>query len=160
MLSSKKEINMSRPVTIFSGQWADLPLETLCQKVADFGYNGIELACWVDHFDVERAAARFGVPVVNGFTGSPIWAYLYSFPMTPPDMVEKGYQFFAEMWNPILDVFRDEGVKFALEVHPTEIAFDIVTAEKTLKALGGRRDFGFNYDPSHLGYQGVDYIGF
>ena len=223
---------MPRPVTIFSGQWADMPLETLCQKVAEWGYDGIELACWGDHFSVERAlsedsyvrkqrdileryglncfaisnhlsgqavcdriderhkgilspaiwgdgkedgvrrraaehmkdAARaatlFGVQVVNGFTGSPIWQYLYSFPMNPPDLVEKGYRFFAEMWNPILDVFRDEGVKFALEVHPTEIAFDIVTADNAVKALDGRKEFGFNYDPSHIGYQGVDYVGF
>ena len=223
---------MPRPITIFSGQWADLPLETLCQKAADFGYDGIELACWGDHFDIERAlsddsyaqrqhdilekhglkcfavsnhlvgqavcdriderhesilppeiwgdgkedgirqrasenmknaaraAARFGVPVVNGFTGSSIWGYLYSFPTTTPEIVERGYRFFAEMWNPILDVFRDEGIKFALEVHPTEIAFDIVTAEKALQAVDGRKEFGFNFDPSHLGYQGVDYIGF
>jgi len=223
---------MPRPVTIFSGQWADLPLDTFCQKMAAFGYDGVELACWGDHFDVERAlsedgyvrkqrdilekhglkcfaisnhsigqavcdriderhkgilpgeiwgdgkedgirrrasenmkhaaqaAKRLGVQVVNGFTGSPIWQYLYSFPMNPPDMVEKAYKFFAEMWNPILDVFQQEGVKFALEVHPTEIAFDIVTAEYAVKALGGRKEFGFNFDPSHLGYQGVDYVGF
>jgi sugar phosphate isomerase/epimerase len=223
---------MPRPVTISSGQWWDIPFETLCHKMAEFGYDGLELACWGDHFDVERAlnddsyipkhrdilekhglkcfaisnhmvgqaicdriderhkgllsaaiwgdgqednvrrraaenmknaaraAAKFGVPVINGFTGSPIWANLYPFPMNPPDMVERAYHFFAEIWNPILDVFREEGVKFALEVHPTEIAFDIVTSQKAVEALGGRKEFGFNYDPSHLGYQGVDYVGF
>ncbi len=223
---------MPRPVTIYSGQWADLPLETFCEKAARFGYDGIELACWGDHFDIGRAlsddgyvhrqrhilekhglqcfaisnhlvgqavcdriderhkgilsgeiwgdgkedgvrrraaenmkdAARaaklFGVQVVNGFTGSPIWQYLYSFPMNPPDMVEKAYCFFAEMWNPILDVFREEGVLFAMEPHPTEIAFDIVTSERAVRALDGRKEFGFNYDPSHLGYQGVDYVEF
>src|SRR3546814_934178 len=46
---------MPRPVTIFTGQWADLPLETLCEKVRAFGYDGVELACWGDHFDVQRA---------------------------------------------------------------------------------------------------------
>jgi len=51
-------------------------------------------------------------------------------------------------------------VNFALEVHPTEIAFDIATAERALKAVKGHQRFGFNYDPSHLGYQGVDYIKF
>jgi sugar phosphate isomerase/epimerase len=45
-------------------------------------------------------------------------------------------------------------------VHPTEIAFDIVSAERALAAIGRRPEFGFNYDPSHLGYQGVDYVGF
>ena len=46
---------MARPVTLFTGQWADLPLETLCQKAASWGFDGLELACWGDHFDVERA---------------------------------------------------------------------------------------------------------
>jgi sugar phosphate isomerase/epimerase len=52
------------------------------------------------------------------------------------------------------------GVRFALEVHPTEIAFDIVTAERALEAIGHRSTFGFNYDPSHLAYQGVDCVAF
>jgi sugar phosphate isomerase/epimerase len=223
---------MPRPVTLFTGQWADLPFETLCEKAKSFGYDGIEIACWGDHFDVEkalnsdsyirsrwdilnkhglqclaisnhlvgqavcdriderhkgivpirvwgdgkedgvraraaeemkntaRAAAKFGVKVVPGFTGSSIWPLLYSFPSVPQSMLDAGYAFFAEMWNPILDVFDETGIKFALEAHPTEIAFDIVTAERAVKALGGRKAFGFNFDPSHLGYQGVDYVAF
>ncbi len=223
---------MPRPVTLFTGQWADLPFETLCQKAKAFGYDGVEIACWGDHFDVEkalsddayvqnrwdilnryglkcfaisnhlvgqavcdriderhkgivpprvwgdgkedgvraraaeemkntaRAAAKFGVKVVPGFTGSSIWPLVYSFPPVSPAMIDAGYQFFAEMWNPILDVFDEVGVKFALEVHPTEIAFDIASAERALQALGRRPAFGFNYDPSHFGYQGVDYVGF
>ena len=51
----KRNTNMPRPITISSGQWWDVPFETLCQKMAEFGYDGIELACWGDHFDVERA---------------------------------------------------------------------------------------------------------
>jgi sugar phosphate isomerase/epimerase len=223
---------MSRPVTLFTGQWADLPFEDVCAQAKSFGYDGLELACWGDHFDVAkalsddgyvrnrwdvlnknglkcyaisnhlvgqavcdridarhqgivpgrvwgdgkedgvrrraaeemqntaRAAAKFGVKVVPGFTGSSIWPYLYSFPANPPDLIPSGYRFFAEMWNPILDVFDEVGVKFALEVHPTEIAFDIVTAEMTLQAINHRKAFGFNFDPSHLGYQGVDYVAF
>lgn len=223
---------MPRAVTLFTGQWADLPLETLCEKAKSFGYDGLELACWGDHFDVEaalskdgyvqsrwdllnkyglkcfaisnhlvgqavcdriderhkgivpprvwgdgkeegvhqraaeeikntaRAAAKFGVKVVPGFTGSSIWPLLYSFPAVPPEMIQKGYDFFAAMWNPILDVFDEYGIKFALEVHPTEIAFDIASAERAVAALGGRKTFGFNYDPSHFGYQGVDYVAF
>ena len=46
---------MSRPVTLFTGQWADLPFETVCAKAKHFGYDGIEIACWGDHFDVEKA---------------------------------------------------------------------------------------------------------
>jgi sugar phosphate isomerase/epimerase len=107
-----------------------------------------------------RVAAKMGVKVVPGFTGSPIWPFIYSFPPNPADLVEKGYAFFAEMWNPILDVFDEVGVKFALEAHPTEIAYDIPTAELAVEALKGRTAFGFNYDPSHFGYQGVDYVAF
>jgi sugar phosphate isomerase/epimerase len=75
-------------------------------------------------------------------------------------MVAAGYADFGKRWKPILDQFQKAGVKFALEVHPTEIAFDIVTAERALAAVNGHPAFGFNYDPSHLGYQGVDYVAF
>jgi sugar phosphate isomerase/epimerase len=75
-------------------------------------------------------------------------------------MIDDGYETFADQWTPILDVFADEGVQFALEVHPTEIAFDLSTAQRALDALDGHEAFGFNYDPSHFGYQGVDYLGF
>ena len=221
---------MSRPVTLFTGQWADLPLETLCEKAKLFGYDGLELACWGDHFEVDKAdenycrekralldryglkifaisthlvgqavsdriderhksilpdrvwgdgdpegvnkraaeeviltgqaAARLGVKVVNGFTGSPIWHLLYGFPPTPASMVEEGFELFARQWKPILDAFHKEGVRYGLEVHPTEIAFDISSARKTLEALDHHPAFGFNFDPSHMGYQGVDYVDF
>jgi sugar phosphate isomerase/epimerase len=212
---------MARPVTLFTGQWADLPLETLCAKAAAFGYDGLELACWGDHFEVDkaladdgyvqsrhdilakhglkcwaisnhlvgqavcddpidsrhkgivppcvwgdgdpegvrqraaeemkntaRAARLMGVDVVPGFVGSSIWKLFYFFPNPGPGMIEAGYADFAARWNPILDVFD--------EVHPTEIAYDIVTAKKALEALGRRPAFGFNFDPSHLQWQGVD----
>ncbi|MDE1170245.1 MAG: sugar phosphate isomerase/epimerase [Verrucomicrobium sp.] len=221
-----------RPVTLFTGQWADLPLETLAAKAKAFGYDGLELACWGDHFNVGRALrepgyaagqrallARHGlqvhalsnhlvgqavadridarhqailpphvwgdgdpagvrrraaeemiataraarlldVPVVNGFTGSPIWHLLYSFPPVPPAALEEGFAETARAWKPVLDAFQAEGIRFALEVHPTEIAFDTASAARFLDALGGHPAFGFNYDPSHLAYQGVDYLGF
>ena len=221
---------MARPVTLFTGQWADLPIEELADKAKDFGYEGLELACWGDHFEVARAVAeddycekkramlaekgldvwsisnhlagqlvcdrnderseafappethgspekmtewaieemkntaraaqKLGVSVVNGFTGSSIWHMLYSFPPVTEEMIEAGFADFAEKWNPILDVFAECGVKFALEVHPTEIAFDIYTAERALDAIGGRPEFGFNFDPSHLHWQGVDPVCF
>jgi len=217
---------MGRPVTLFTGQWADLPLEALAARAAKWGYDGLELACWGDHFDVERgaldrdygprqralleqhglgvwalsnhlagqlvcdpnddarsdafapagcagnaekkrawaiatmkqtarAARHLGVDVVCGFTGSAIWHLLYSFPPVPEDWIEAGFRDFADRWHPILDVFEEVGVKFALEVHPTEIAFDIHTAERALEAIGGRESFGFNFDPSHLLWQGI-----
>ena len=46
---------MARPVTIFTGQWADLPLEEVAEKVAGYGYDGLEIACWGDHFEVDKA---------------------------------------------------------------------------------------------------------
>jgi sugar phosphate isomerase/epimerase len=224
---------MARPVTLFTGQWADLPFETMCQKASDWGFDGLEIACWGDHFEVDkameddsyvqgrwdilnkynlkcfaisthlvgqcvadhpiderhkgiipsriwgdgdpegvrqraaeevkdtaRAAAAFGVKVVNGFTGSKIWHTLAGFPPVPPEMIEDGYQDFANRWNPILDVFDQVGVKYALEVHPSEIAYDFWTTKRTLEAIGHREAFGINYDPSHLYWQLVDPVDF
>jgi sugar phosphate isomerase/epimerase len=223
---------MSRPITLFTGQWADLSLEDMARKASEFGYDGLELACWGDHFDVSkalsddsycasrrdilerydlqvhaisahlvgqavldridarhkailpphvwgdgkpegvnqraakemmntaRAAQKLGVGVVNGFTGSSIWPLLYSFPPVPDDTIQAGYELFAERFNPILDVFAECGVRFALEVHPTEIAFDFHTTARALDALDRREEFGFNFDPSHLLWQGVDPVEF
>ena len=223
---------MTRPVTLFTGQWADLSLDVVAQKAREFGFDGLELACWGDHFDVQRAltedgycqgrrdilakhglqvhaisnhlvgqavcdaiderhksiipphvwgdgdaegvrtraakemqdtaraAAKLGVKIVAGFTGSSIWPLLYSFPPVPDAWIDRGFEDFARRWNPILDTFDEVGVRFALEVHPTEIAFDVSSAERALKAIGNRPAFGFNYDPSHFGYQGVDYLAF
>ena len=106
--------------------------------------------------DTARAAAAFGVPVVTGFTGSPIWHQLYSFPPNDWAQIERGYEDFAERWGPIIDVFDAEGVRFALEVHPTEIAYDFVTTRKTLDAIGNREAFGINLDPSHFAHQFLD----
>jgi sugar phosphate isomerase/epimerase len=223
---------MARPVTLFTGQWADLTLDDLAAKCAAWGFDGLELACWGDHFDVRaalddpayrdakrellerhglkcwaignhlvgqavcdpiderhravlppdvwgdgdpegvrrraaelmkdtaRAAARFGVTVVTGFTGSPIWHMLYSFPPNDWAEIERGYEQFAERWSPIIDVFDAEGVRFALEVHPTEIAYDFPTTRKTLDAIDNRAGFGINFDPSHLEHQFLDSAAF
>src|SRR5512132_3062873 len=190
---------MARPITLFTGQWADLTLDDLAPRAASFGFDGVELACWGDHFEVDRAlaepdyvrgiqeilernhlncfalgahlvgqavcdpiddrhravlppdvwgdgepegvrqraaelmkdtaraAARFGVTIVTGFTGSPIWHMLYSFPPNDWAEIERGYEEFAERWSPIVDVFQAEGVRSALEVHPTAIAYDFPT---------------------------------
>ena len=223
---------MARPVTLFTGQWADLPLEELAKKASSWGFDGLELATWGDHFEVRRAltepgyleakrelldkynlkcyalgahlvgqavcdpidarhkgivpayvwedgdpegvrqraakemidtaraAAKFGVTQVNGFTGSSIWHLIYSFPPNDFDEVERGYADFATRWNPIIDVFEQEGVKFGLEVHPTEIAYDYVTTRKTLDAIDHRPGFGINFDPSHFVHQFLDPVPF
>jgi sugar phosphate isomerase/epimerase len=224
---------MPRPVTLFTGQWADLPLETLAQKAKSWGYDGLELCSWGDHFDVlraaedrayaqeqrellkqhgleayafsvhlagqltldeplderhaiiyhgpaedrgkpeamrkwavdlcmaaPRAAKNLGVEVVTGFTGSSIWHLWFPFPPQVASQIEAGYRRFAEVWNPIMDEFGRHGVRFGLEVHPSEIAFDFHSSQQTLDAIGRRPEFGFNFDPSHLVWQGVDPVRF
>jgi sugar phosphate isomerase/epimerase len=192
---------MSRPVTLFTGQWADLPIAELAPKAKSFGYGGLELGCWAisNHLvgqavcdlidrrhrailppdiwgdgdpegvrrraaermmDTARAAAAFGVTIVNGFTGSSIWSQLYSFPPNDFEAIDAGYNDFAERWGPIIDVFDQEGVRFGLEVHPTEIAYDFVTARRTLEAIDHRSGFGINFDPSHLVAQFLDPAAF
>ena len=101
-----------------------------------------------------------GIGIVNGFTGSSIWKFVYSFPPVPDKWIDAGYEDFAKRWKPILDEYSKLGVKFALEVHPTEIAFDVASAERALTAIGYHPAFGFNYDPSHFVYQNVDYVKF
>jgi sugar phosphate isomerase/epimerase len=118
--------------------------------------EGVRTRCAEEVKNTARAAKAFGVDVVNGFTGSPIWHLIYRFPPATDAMVNAGYAEFADRWNPILDVFDEVGVKFALEIHPAEIAYDIYTSEKTLEALGHREAFGFNFDPSHIIHQFID----
>jgi sugar phosphate isomerase/epimerase len=107
-----------------------------------------------------HAAKALGVDVVIGFTGSSIWHLFYSFPPVTDQMIDNGYKDFSDRFTPIMDEFRKLGIKFALEVHPTEIAFDTFSAQRALEAIDHHPAFGFNYDPSHLAYQGVDYVDF
>lgn len=224
---------MTRPITLFTGQWADLPFEEICRLAASWGYDGLEIACSGDHFDVERAvsdpgyvadrlaildrhglsvhavsnhlvgqaicdspidfrhraiipgsvwgdgdqeavrgraaehmknaaraAALLGVDVVVGFTGSAIWQYVAMFPPVPAATIEAGYADFADRWNPILDVFDQEGVRFAHEMHPGEIAYDYWSTAAALEAVGHRPAFGLNWDPSHMIWQEIDPVGF
>lgn len=101
------------------------------------------------------AAKKLGCKVVTGFTGSPIWKYLYSFPQTTEEMVEAGFQQIYDLWCPILDVFKENGILFALEVHPGEIAFDYYSTKRLLEKFADRPEFGLNFDPSHLIWQGI-----
>lgn len=219
---------MPRPITLYTGQWADLPLEEVAELAAGWGYDGLELACWGDHLDVVRAAtepdyvadrkailARHGLQVwtlashlvgqavcddpiderhqdilpdrvwgdgdpegvrqraaaemiatakaakalgastVTGFTGSKIWKAVAMFPPASAAYIQAGYDDFATRWTPILDAFSEAGVRFALEVHPTEIAYDYWTAKRTLETID-HPAFGFNFDPSHFVWQDLD----
>jgi sugar phosphate isomerase/epimerase len=103
-----------------------------------------------------HAAKAMGCSVVTGFMGSPIWAMWYSFPQTTEEMIEEGYDEIVSLWTPILDEFKACGVKFALEVHPTEIAFDFYSSIKLFREkFKGNTTLGINFDPSHLVWQGI-----
>jgi sugar phosphate isomerase/epimerase len=107
-----------------------------------------------------HAAKLFGIETVNGFTGSSVWGKLYFFPPTNQADIDAGYKDFAKRWTPILDVFKADGVKFGLEVHPTEIAYDIITTYRALAAVNRHPSFGFNFDPSHFIHQFIDPVFF
>jgi sugar phosphate isomerase/epimerase len=107
-----------------------------------------------------RAAQKLGLTVLAGFTGSPIWSHVVGYPLASSAVVKAGLRAFAKLWNPILDVCMEAGVKFALEVHPGQIAFDLYSAEMVLEALNERPEFGFLFDPSHLHWQGIDPVEF
>lgn len=223
---------MARPITLFTGQWADLPFEEVARLAGEWGYDGLEIACWGDHLDpnrwdddayvqgrldilernglkvftisnhlkgqvvcddpiderhrslvsdelwgdgdpegvrqraaeelknTARLAAALGVKTVTGFTGSSIWKYVAMFPPATEEMVDAGYRDFADRWNPILDVFDEVGVRFAHEVHPSEIAYDYWTTKRALEAIGHREAFGLNWDPSHMVWQDLDPVAF
>ncbi|WP_104117591.1 sugar phosphate isomerase/epimerase [Arthrobacter sp. B1805] len=107
-----------------------------------------------------RLAQKLGVDTVVGFTGSSIWQYVAMFPPVPAETIDAGYQDFADRWNPILDVFDECGVRFAHEVHPSEIAYDYWSTQRTLDAIGHRPAFGLNWDPSHFMWQQIDPVAF
>lgn len=117
------------------------------EKIREWGIEQLKYAA--------QAAKNMGASVVTGFTGSPIWKYFYSFPQTTEEMIEEAYQEVVRLWTPILDEFEKNDVKFALEVHPTEIAYDYYTTKRLLEAFDYRESFGINFDPSHLIWQGV-----
>src|SRR5688572_28151712 len=218
---------MSRPITLCTGQWADLSLEKMCSMAQEWGLNGLELNTW-GHFDVQkaltddayvqsvkdtlakhkqkcwaidvhlvgqcvcdpidkrhkaivppavwgdgdpegvrqraakwmidagRAAKKLGVSIVNGFTGSSVWAKLYFFPPTSQLEINEGYADFAKRFTPILDEYQKLGIKFGLEVHPTEIAYDLITTQRAIKAVNGHPAFCINLDPSHFTHQFLD----
>ncbi|MGW3311143.1 sugar phosphate isomerase/epimerase family protein [Streptomyces sp. NPDC001073] len=222
-----------QPITLFTGQWADLPFEEVARLAAQWGYDGLEIAASGDHLDLRRAdedddyaasrleilsrhglsvhaisnhlagqavcdapidfrhqgilrpyiwgdgepegvrqraaedmkraarvARKLGADTVVGFTGSSIWPYVAMFPPVAQSVIDAGFEDFAARWNPILDVFDNEGVRFAHEVHPGEIAYDYWTSVRALEAIRHREAFGFNWDPSHMMWQNIDPVGF
>jgi len=216
---------MGRLVTLTTCQWADIEFDKMCVLAKEMGYDGLEIACWGNHINIDKAysddsyvkwlkdnleknglvckaiathiigqcvgdapdvrlnnfapaelannseairswgidqmkksavvAKKLGVKIVTGFTGSPIWKYLYSFPQTTDAMVEEGYNEIVRLWTPILDEFKKNDVVFALEVHPGEIAFDYYSTKKLLEKFADNETFGINFDPSHLIWQGI-----
>ena len=104
---------------------------------------------------VPVVAKKMGVGISTSFTGSPIWKWAYSFPQTTEQMIEDGFAEIVRLWSPILDEFKKNGVKYALEVHPGEIAFDYYSTKRLLDLFKDRPEFGVNFDPSHLLWQGI-----
>lgn len=223
---------MPRPVVLFSGQWTDLPLEDLAPRLGEWGYDGIDLCCWGDHFEVQRAisdeeycqrrlemlgsfdlqipvlsnhkvsqalcdpidhrhksllpdyvwgdgdpqgvqeraaeeiiatiqaAEKLGVSVVGGFSGSMLWSFVGGYPGADPTLIETALEDFTHKFTPILDACHEAGIRYALEVHPGQLAFDLYSAELLLHAVHGREELGFTLDPSHLHWQGVDPVEF
>src|SRR5580693_8140896 len=223
---------MPRPVLLFTGSWADQRLEELAAQAAEWGYQGLDLCCWGDHFEVQRAlteegyasgklellrrlelevpvlsshkvsqavgdridqrhrdlvpdyvwgdgeptgvqqrateemiatvraAHKLGVQVLAGFTGSPIWSYVLGYPSPSKAVVDDALREFVHRWTPILEACQECGIRYAFEVHPGQIAFDLYSAERVLDALNGREEFGFTLDPAHLHWQGVDPVEF
>jgi len=209
-----------------------MPIDTLAAKAAEWGYHGVELCCWGDHLDVQRAsnddaylagridllsrydlavpvlanhkvgqatcdvidarhqsllpehvwgdgspsgvveravqemmttfrvAEKIGAGVVSGFTGSNVWSYVCGYPAAKPGQIAEALKQFVWKWTPILDVARDLGLRFAYEVHPGQLAYDLYSAEAVLDVLSDREEFGFTFDPSHLLWQGVEPVEF
>jgi len=214
-----------RPITIFTGQWADLTFEQMCKTASEMGYQGLELATWGNHINPKKAAQdmdyvneikgtmeKYGlkswaisghlcgqlvgdvfdkrhngfapasvaddpeamrkwavqevryiiqaaknleIEIITGFMGSPIWNYWYSFPQTSEEIVKEGFDTIVKRWTPLFDEMDKGGIRFALEVHPTEIAFDYYTFARLLEAFCYRETLGMNFDPSHLLWQGI-----
>lgn len=103
-----------------------------------------------------KAAALMDIHVITGFMGSPIFKYFYSFPQTTEEIIDAGFKEIVDVWSPIFDEFDKYNVKFALEVHPGEIAFDYYTFKRLLKEFNYRPTLGCNFDPSHLLWQGIN----
>lgn len=223
---------MQRPYTLFTGQWADLPLEEVAKLASQWGYDGLEIAVSKEHLnpylhndkqyikerlnilkkhnlqvyaisnhltgqaicddpidfrhknilrpevwqngnpeEVRKAAAQemqltaklaqnLGVNTIVGFTGSAIWKHVAMFPPVSEETIAQGYKDFANRWHPILDTFDQHNVRFAHEVHPSEIAYDYWTTKQTLTAINNRETFGLNWDPSHFIWQQIDPVNF
>lgn len=223
---------MPRPVLLFTGPWADMPLDILAAQAAEWGYVGFELCCWGDHLEIQRGlsdesyaanrlallarhdlqlpvvsahkvgqavsdvidsrhqpllpeyvwgdgepagvnqraaseliatfrmAEKLGVNVVSGFTGSPVWSYVAGYPAPRPGVISEALRTFARQWEPILDAAQECGIRFACEVHPGQLAYDLHSAEIVLDVLHGREEFGFTFDPSHMHWQGLDPVEF
>jgi sugar phosphate isomerase/epimerase len=223
---------MARPVILCSAAWADVPMEELTAHAAEWGYQGFDLCCWGDHFEVQRALAeddycsgklellrrhelevpvfschrvgqvigdtidparhrdlvpdyvwgdgdpggvreraveelvacaravqKMGGGVLSGFTGSPLWPAVSSYPPLTPTLIQEGLRDFAHRWNPVFDACQECGLRYALEVGPGQIAFDLYSAEAVLDVIG-REEFGFTFDPAALHWQGVDPVEF
>jgi sugar phosphate isomerase/epimerase len=106
------------------------------------------------------ASRRLGLKAHATFSGALAWPYFYPWPARPAGLVEDAFAELAKRWKPILDVFEDNGVDAAYEIHPGEDLHDGVTFERFLAAVGHHPRANILYDPSHFVLQCLDYLQF
>jgi sugar phosphate isomerase/epimerase len=102
-----------------------------------------------------RVAQKLGAGVLVGRTGSPLWSALTGPVPLHPRLLERALEQLAQRWQPILDVCQECGVRFACQVGPGEMAFDLDSAARVVEAVT-REEFGFALDPVGLHVQGVN----
>lgn len=103
-------------------------------------------------------AAKMDIPVVCGFCGCE--DFTRWFPWPDESAWDRMAEVFSSRWHDILDTFSSVGIKFAHECHPKQFVYNTETAETSIKLLGGRKEWGFNYDPANLMIAGVDPVLF
>jgi sugar phosphate isomerase/epimerase len=107
-----------------------------------------------------RASRRLGLKAHATFSGALLWHTVYPWPQRPTGLVEEGFAELARRWQPLLDVFDENGIDVAFELHPGEDLHDGLTFERFLAAVGNHNRANILYDPSHFVLQQLDYLAF
>jgi len=106
------------------------------------------------------ASRRLGLNAHATFSGALMWHTMYPWPQRPQGLVDEAFTELARRWKPILDVFEDNGVDAAYEIHPGEDLHDGVTFERFLDKVNGHKRANILFDPSHFVLQQLDYLSY